>query len=70
MIICLCHRVSDRDIVREARDGCPDFDSLQDRLRVATACGACADCAQEIFGAARCSGGCTRVEQGEEAVVA
>lgn len=49
MIICLCHRVSDRDIVGAARTGCPDFDSLQDELRVGTACGACLDCARDHF---------------------
>jgi bacterioferritin-associated ferredoxin len=46
MIICLCHRVSDRDIAREARDGCTRFDDLQERLGVATACGACVEYAQ------------------------
>jgi bacterioferritin-associated ferredoxin len=49
MIICICHRVSDRDIAREAAAGCPDFDALQDSLRVGTACGACLDCAQQTF---------------------
>jgi bacterioferritin-associated ferredoxin len=66
MIICICHRVSDRDIAREAAAGCPDFDALQDSLRVGTGCGACLDSAQQTFveqasrhcngcaGAARC----------------
>lgn len=49
MIVCLCHRVSDHAIVREARAGCASFDELQDTLRVATACGACADCALDTF---------------------
>jgi len=53
MIICLCHRVSDRDIAREAAGGCPSFEALQDELRVGTACGACQDCAQETFRAQR-----------------
>lgn len=51
MIVCLCHRVSDRDIRREAAAGCASFDELQDELRVATSCGACHDCAREIFDA-------------------
>ena len=63
MIICVCHRVSERDIAREAAAGCPDFDALQDNLRVATGCGACLDYAQMAFeehaGArAASSGGC------------
>jgi bacterioferritin-associated ferredoxin len=49
MVICLCHRISDRDIAREARSGCMSFDDLQDATRVATACGVCLDCAVRTF---------------------
>jgi bacterioferritin-associated ferredoxin len=49
MIICLCRRVSDRDIVGAARDGCASFEELQSRLGVATGCGACGECAREMF---------------------
>ena len=49
MIVCICHRVSDRDIAREVKAGCRDFGELQDELRVATACGACTDCARQTF---------------------
>lgn len=48
MIVCLCHRVSDRDIAQAAAAGCASFDALQDETRVATGCGACLDCAQEL----------------------
>ena len=53
MIVCVCHRVSDRDIQREVRHGCASFEELQDELRVATACGRCGDCARDTFDAAR-----------------
>jgi bacterioferritin-associated ferredoxin len=49
MIVCLCRRVSDRDIARAAHAGCASFEELQARLGVATACGACGDCAREVF---------------------
>ncbi|WP_082536168.1 MULTISPECIES: bacterioferritin-associated ferredoxin [unclassified Roseateles] len=49
MIVCVCHRVSDRDIAIAASSGCPSFEALQDDLRVATACGACRDCACAVF---------------------
>ena len=49
MIVCVCHRVSDRDIAREVRNGCTSFEDLQDELRVATSCGACTDCAHATF---------------------
>lgn len=58
MIVCLCHRVSDRDIVRHAQAGCASFSQLQAHSRVATGCGCCRDSAQETFEAARsCCGG-------------
>lgn len=49
MIICMCHRVSDRDIAREVAAGCASFDELQQELRVGTACGSCLDCVHETF---------------------
>lgn len=53
MIVCVCHRVSDRDIARAAASGCPSFEALQEDLRVATACGACRDCACSVFAESR-----------------
>lgn len=57
MIICVCHRVSDRDIARAAQAGC-GFDEMQDDLRVGTACGACLEHAREAFAlhGGRCAG--------------
>jgi bacterioferritin-associated ferredoxin len=49
MIVCICHRVSERDIARLVHQGCASFDQLQDELRVATSCGACADCVRDTF---------------------
>ena len=55
MIVCVCRRVSDRDIHHAARDGVQSFDELQAELGVATACGSCADCARDTW--ARACGG-------------
>lgn len=49
MIVCLCHRVSDRDIRRAVAEGSACFEQVQDDLHVASACGACLDCAREVF---------------------
>jgi bacterioferritin-associated ferredoxin len=49
MIVCICHRVSDRDIARELRAGCPDFDTLQQRLGFGRSCGSCLPCARDLF---------------------
>jgi bacterioferritin-associated ferredoxin len=48
MIICVCKRVSDRDIARQAGAG-SSFDDIQFELGVGTQCGQCLGCAQEIF---------------------
>ena len=60
MIVCLCHRVSDRDIRRSVEAGVRNFDLLQDETHVASACGSCLDCAREVFDAAvqNCAGHC------------
>ncbi len=52
MIVCLCHRVSDRDIRAAVAAGTRCFETLQDDLRVASSCGCCRDCAKEVFDAA------------------
>lgn len=49
MIVCVCHRVSDRDIAHEVHAGCSSFAQLQAETRVATGCGACKDCARSTF---------------------
>jgi bacterioferritin-associated ferredoxin len=49
VIVCICHRVSDRDIGRAVQEGCSTFEALQDELCVGTACGACQDCAHDTF---------------------
>lgn len=49
MIVCVCHRVSDRDIARAVQGGCSSFDELQAELRVSTSCGKCRDCALATF---------------------
>ena len=49
MIVCLCHRVSDRDIVRAVESGTRCFEVLQDDLLVAASCACCHDCAREVF---------------------
>jgi bacterioferritin-associated ferredoxin len=66
MIICLCHRVSDRDIQRVVANGVQCFDVLQDETRLASSCGCCHDCAREVFEAALaspCASRCARAAQ-------
>jgi bacterioferritin-associated ferredoxin len=52
MIVCVCHRISDREIARHVRAGM-DFDDIQFELGVATQCGQCESCARDIV--AQCS---------------
>ena len=68
MVVCLCHRITDRDIARAAREGCPDFDALQDELRVGTSCGSCDECARSVFAACSCAGVHSAVTAGGSAL--
>jgi bacterioferritin-associated ferredoxin len=52
MIVCLCNRVSDREIARHVRAGL-NFDEIQMELGVATQCGRCEGCARDVV--AQCS---------------
>jgi bacterioferritin-associated ferredoxin len=52
MIVCVCRRVSDREITRHARAGM-NFDDIQFELGVASQCGQCEGCARDIV--AQCS---------------
>lgn len=49
MIVCVCNNISDREI-RQAMDlGITSMDELRDALGVATCCGQCFSCAEEIL---------------------
>ncbi|MBC7726756.1 MAG: (2Fe-2S)-binding protein [Microbacteriaceae bacterium] len=55
MIVCVCRRISDREIARHARAGM-GFDDIQLELGVATQCGRCEVSARNVV--AQCSGHC------------
>ena len=56
MIVCVCHRISDRDIRRVA-PSCHSFDDLQMDTGVSTCCGRCEDCAREVYTQAKVATG-------------
>ena len=47
MIVCVCNRISDREITRHAHAGM-SFDDIQLELGVATCCGSCESCARDL----------------------
>lgn len=47
MIVCVCNRISDREIARQVQRGM-SFDDIQLELGVGTCCGNCADYAREL----------------------
>jgi bacterioferritin-associated ferredoxin len=49
VIVCICRRVSDRDIHLAVREGARSFEDVQGDLGVATACGSCLDCARSTW---------------------
>jgi bacterioferritin-associated ferredoxin len=55
MIVCVCHRVSDKTIERAARAGAA-FDDIQLELGVATQCGKCEGCARALWSECRSGG--------------
>lgn len=55
MIVCVCRRVSDREIARHARAGM-SFDDIQFELGVATQCGQCESSAREVHAQCACAG--------------
>ena len=50
MYICVCNRVTDRQIREACANGAHSLQCLQQRLKVATCCGRCADCARDLIG--------------------
>lgn len=49
MIVCVCRRVSDRDIHQAVHNGAACFDDLQIDTGVATQCGRCEGCVREVL---------------------
>ena len=49
MIVCLCHRISDREIEGAVQHGTLDFEQLQDDTCIARNCACCEECAREVF---------------------
>lgn len=47
MIVCVCRRVSDKEIARHAHAGM-SFEDIQFELGVATQCGRCESCARDV----------------------
>ena len=57
MIVCICHRISDRELVRHASTGM-NFDAVQMETGVSTRCGQCESSARDIV-----ANGCTMAQQ-------
>lgn len=49
MYICICQGVTDNDIRREVSEGACSMRELRLRLGVASQCGKCAQCANDIL---------------------
>ena len=49
MYVCVCNKVTDRQIRKAAKKGCRGLDDLRRELGVATCCGCCAEMAGDIL---------------------
>ena len=67
MIVCVCRKVSDRQIREAAAEGAQTLECLQFELGLATQCGRCADYACQILDEARTQ--CAGPSAGQRAVM-
>ena len=49
MYVCVCNKVTDKQIRSAMENGARSMDCLKDRLKVASCCGRCQDCAQRVL---------------------
>lgn len=49
MYVCVCNKVTDGQIREACENGASSMDCLRDRLKVATCCGRCHDCAEQLL---------------------
>jgi len=49
MYVCVCNKVTDGQIREACEQGAVSVDCLKDRLKVATCCGRCHDCARRVL---------------------
>lgn len=59
MYVCVCNRVSDKEIHQAVIRGVDSLESLKKELNVATCCGRCADCARQVMQEASSELGCS-----------
>lgn len=49
MYVCVCNKVTDRQIREACEQGACSIDCLKQSLKVATCCGRCQDCAKRLL---------------------
>lgn len=49
MYVCICHKVTDKQIEKAADDGLCTMQDLSAQLKVASCCGKCGDCARKVL---------------------
>lgn len=49
MYVCICHKVSDRDIASAVNAGCCSLRQLQEKTCLGTQCGNCVDLAKDLL---------------------
>ena len=69
MIVCVCHRVSDRSIVAQAQSG-KSFDEIQFDLQVGLQCGNCEGCARDLVASCQCASNPAAQNQSEAMALA
>ena len=52
MYVCVCNKVTDKQIEQAVKNGAVDLADVMEQLDVATNCGSCADHAEQVIQAA------------------
>jgi bacterioferritin-associated ferredoxin len=58
MIVCICKRVSDRQVRAAVDDGACTVDAVGEACRAGTGCGACHEQIRDIIDGRLCAGSC------------
>ena len=53
MYVCLCHAVSDQEIIAAVESGADDLLAIQERLGAGTGCGSCREMTEQLISQTR-----------------
>lgn len=49
MYVCICHEVTERDVIHAVKEGASSVEDLRNKLNVASSCGRCEEFAEKCI---------------------